>query len=177
MSGTQAPRNPDYNRALTIRVARLSMLNAVLVDALVDSRHTRTWACPRQTAGSSRRRSGSRWNQTRMPCDGVWGRAQAKITQAPDATKGGNSTKRIRLRVDAPGFLPGDADRLAQALATPAVVSFSHPGRCRSEAAFAALGGTRSVSWLPISTRSSRTSGPGRWTPARIPSSRRMRWC
>ena len=40
MSGSRAPRNPDYNRALAILLGRLGKLNAVLVDALVDSRHT-----------------------------------------------------------------------------------------------------------------------------------------
>ena len=34
ISGTRAPRNSDYNRALTILLARLGLLNAVLVDAL-----------------------------------------------------------------------------------------------------------------------------------------------
>ena len=32
------------------------------------------------------------------------GTTQAKIAKAPDASKGGNFTKRIRLRVDVPGF-------------------------------------------------------------------------
>lgn len=123
MSGTRAPRNTDYNRVLTILLARLGMLGAVLVDALVDPRHTQDLGLPEadrrliQTpirlalepdADALRRRLGT---------------AQAKIAQAPDATKGGNSTKRIRLSVDVPGFLPDDADRLAQALAVPVVVS------------------------------------------------------
>jgi Protein NO VEIN, C-terminal len=123
MSGTRAPRNPDYNRALTILLARLGRLNGVLVDALVDSRHTQDLGLPEvdrrliqaplrlalePDADALRRRLGT---------------AQAKIAQTPDATKGGNSTKRIRLRADVPGFLPGDADRLEQALAAPAVLS------------------------------------------------------
>jgi hypothetical protein len=37
MSSTRMPRNPDYNRALPILLARLGRLNAVLTDALVDS--------------------------------------------------------------------------------------------------------------------------------------------
>jgi len=121
MSGTRAPRNSDYNRALTILLARLGLLNAVLVDALVDSRHTQDLGLPEADrrliqapvqlalepdADALRRRLGT---------------AQAKIAQAPDAAKGGNSTKRIRLRIDVPGFLPPDADRLAQTLAVPAV--------------------------------------------------------
>ena len=45
-SGRRAPRNPDYNRALTVLLARLGMLNAVLIDALVDSRHTQDLGLP-----------------------------------------------------------------------------------------------------------------------------------
>jgi Protein NO VEIN, C-terminal len=121
MSGRRAPRNPDYNRALTILLARLGTLNAVLVDALVDSRHTQELGLPeadrrliqapirlafQADADALRRRLGT---------------AQAKIAQTPDATKGGNSTKRIRLRVNVPGFQPGDAGRLAQTLSAPVV--------------------------------------------------------
>ena len=46
ISGTRAPRNPDYNRTLTILLGRLGMLSAVLVDALVDSRHTQDLGLP-----------------------------------------------------------------------------------------------------------------------------------
>jgi hypothetical protein len=128
-SGTRAPRNPDYNRALAVLLARLGVLNAVLIDALVDSRHTQELDLPETDrrliqapirlalepdADALRRRLGT---------------AQAKIAQAPDATRGGNSTKRIRLRVDVPGFGPGDAARLAQTLAAPiAAISEHRPG-------------------------------------------------
>jgi hypothetical protein len=40
-SSNRAPRNPDYSRALTVVLTRLSQLDGVRVDALVDSRHTR----------------------------------------------------------------------------------------------------------------------------------------
>ena len=117
MSGRRVPRNPDYNGALTVLLARLGTLNAVLVDALVDSRHTRDLGLPatdrrliqapiqlalEPDAGALRRRLGT---------------AQAKIAQGPDVAKGGNSTKRIQLRLDVPGFRLGDATRLAQTLA------------------------------------------------------------
>jgi hypothetical protein len=46
MSGARARRNPDYNRALTILLGRLGRLNGVLVDALVDSRHTQDLGLP-----------------------------------------------------------------------------------------------------------------------------------
>ena len=40
---------------------------------------------------------------------------QVKISQAP-GSRGGNSSKRIRLRLEVPGFGPHDAERLAAAL-------------------------------------------------------------
>ncbi len=117
MSGSRAPRNPDYNRSLTILLTRLGKLNAVLVDALVDSRHTQDLGLPE----ADRRLIQAPIRLALEPDPAILrrrlGTAQAKIAQAPDATKGGNSTKRIRLRVDVPGFQPGDAARLAQVLA------------------------------------------------------------
>jgi hypothetical protein len=47
------------------------------------------------------------------------GTAQAKIAQEPDATKGGNSTKRIRLRLDVPGYGPDQAQRIAGIVSMP----------------------------------------------------------
>ena len=55
------------------------------------------------------------------------GAAQARIAQAPEATKGGNTTKRIRLRLDVPGFRPGSAARLAQILAVPITALAERP--------------------------------------------------
>ena len=46
MSGRRPPRNTDYNRALTVLLARLGALNAVLADALVDSRRTQGLRVP-----------------------------------------------------------------------------------------------------------------------------------
>jgi hypothetical protein len=46
MSGSRSRRNPDYNRALTVLLTRLGRLDAVLVDALVDSRHTQQLGVP-----------------------------------------------------------------------------------------------------------------------------------
>jgi hypothetical protein len=118
-SGTRAPRNPDYNQALGVLLARLGMLNAVLADALVDSRHTQDLDLP-----EAERRLIQAPIQLALEPDPDalrrrLGTAQAKIAQAPDAAKGGNSTKRIRLGVDVPGFQPRDAARLAQTLAAP----------------------------------------------------------
>jgi hypothetical protein len=119
MSGGRAPRNPDYNHALTILLARLGRLDAVLVDALVDSRRTQDQGVPeagrRLIQAPIRLALEPDTNALRRRL----GTAQAKIAQAPEATKGGNSTKRIRLRVDIPGFQISDTARLAETLAVP----------------------------------------------------------
>jgi Domain of unknown function (DUF3883) len=119
MSGKRTPRNPDYNRTLTVLLARLGALNAILVGALVDSRHTQNLDMPE----ADRRLIRAPIRLALEPDAGTLrrqlGTAQAKIAQAPDATKSRNSTKRIRLRLDVPGFGLGDADRLAQTLAAP----------------------------------------------------------
>jgi hypothetical protein len=119
MSGSRPPRNPDYNRALTVLLARLGTLDAVLVDAVVDSRHTHQLGLP-----EADRRLIEAPIQLALVHDvdalrRHMGTAQARIAQAPDATKGGNSTKRIRLRVDVPGYQPGNAARLAETLTAP----------------------------------------------------------
>ena len=119
MSGSRPPRNPDYNQALTILLERLSQLDAVLVDALVDSRRTQQLGLPE----SDRRLIAAPIRLAEVPdIESVrrgMGSAQAKIAQAPGATKGGNSTKRIRLRLEVPGSQPGDAARLEGLLAAP----------------------------------------------------------
>jgi len=119
MSGSRPPRNPDYNRALTVLLTRLGLLDAVLVDALVDSRYTQQLSVPE----AGRRLIEAPIRLALEPdMDALrrrMGTAQARIAQAPGATKGGNATKRIRLRVDVPGYRPGDAARLAAVLAAP----------------------------------------------------------
>jgi hypothetical protein len=120
-SGRRAPRNPDYNRALTILLARLGRLNAVLVDALVDSRHTQDLGVPEADRRLIRAPIRLALEPDADALRRRLGTAQAKIAQAPDATKGGNSTKRIRLRVDVPGYHLGDAVRLVRVLAVPIV--------------------------------------------------------
>jgi len=118
-TGTRQPRNPDYNSALTTLLIRLAQLDAVMVDGLVDSRYTADLSLPeakrRIVAGPVRLSQQPDLDALRRQM----GNAQSKIGQAPDARKPGNSTKRIRLRLEVPGFLPGDADRLAAVLAAP----------------------------------------------------------
>ena len=45
--------------------------------------------------------------------------AQGNIGRREGAVKGGNNRKRLQLRLDVPGYGPGDADRLARDLAAP----------------------------------------------------------
>ena len=119
-SGSRPPRNPDYNQALRLLLQRLGELNAVLADALVDSRLVRDLGLP----DADRRLIETPIRLALEPDMEAlrrrMGTAQAKIAQAPDATKGGNATKRIRLRLLVPGYEPRDAQRLAAALAAPA---------------------------------------------------------
>jgi 5-methylcytosine-specific restriction protein A len=113
-------RNPDYNRALTVLLTRLSHLDAVLVDALVDSRRTQELALPeserRLIAVPIRLASEPDIDALRRRL----GATQARVgRQRYPAGPRGNPTRRIRLRLQVPGYQPGDAARLAETLARP----------------------------------------------------------
>jgi hypothetical protein len=51
VSGSRPRRNPDYNRALTVLLSRLASLDAIVVDALVDSRQAREMGLPEDNGG------------------------------------------------------------------------------------------------------------------------------
>ena len=80
-------------------------LTPTLVDALVDSRKTQALGIPE----AERRLIPEPVRLALVPDMEAlrvrMGTAQAEIAQEPDATKGGNSTKRIRLRFDIPGWV------------------------------------------------------------------------
>jgi hypothetical protein len=113
----RVPRNVDYRRALEVLLMRLKELEAVLIDGIVASRVTsrlpeserRLFAKP-ITLKDVEDITGLR----RRLCT-----AQSSIGQVPGAMKGGNGTKRIRLRLSVPGYnpTPEDAARLATDLA------------------------------------------------------------
>ena len=118
VSGSRSARNPDYNRALTVLLSRLGTMNALLADALVDSRQVHEMGLPEEDRRIIR---APVMLASQGDMDGLrrrMGAVQALIGQSPDATKGGNATKRIRLRLEVPGFGPAEAPRLAEALAT-----------------------------------------------------------
>jgi len=112
-------RNADYNPALTLLLERLARLDATLADALVDSRKTQALGIPEM-----KRRMITEPVRLALVPDmealrAQMGTAQAKIAQEPDATKGGNSNKRIRLRLDVPGYGPDQAQRIAGIVSMP----------------------------------------------------------
>jgi hypothetical protein len=112
-------RNADYNPALTLLLLRLARLDATLVDALVDSRKTATLGIPE----AERRLITEPIQLAQVPDMKAlrvrMGTAQAKIAQDVSATKGGNSTKRIRLRLDVPGHGPNQAQQVAAIISEP----------------------------------------------------------
>ncbi|XVS62890.1 hypothetical protein ACQPYE_32215 [Actinosynnema sp. CA-299493] len=110
-------RNADYRPGLEVLLARLAAIDAVLLDALVDSRQVR----------------GLAEDERRLLAEPVWlGRGvdvsalrrrltsgQGRIGQRPGAPKAGNNSKRLRLRVDVPGYRTADDQRLARDIAWP----------------------------------------------------------
>ena len=90
-----------------------------MVDALVDSRQILALGVPaadrRIVAGPVRLNQQPDLPDLRRRM----GTAQSKIGQSPEAKKPGNSTKRIRLRLQVPGYSPSEADKLATDLAGP----------------------------------------------------------
>ena len=122
----QPPRNGDYNPALELLLARLGKLDAVLVDALLDTGYTRRLGMPE----ADRRLIESPIPLALEPDMALlrrrMGNAQAKIGRTSEGSRGGENRKRIRLRVDVPGYQPGDAAQLAERLATPIAETTEH---------------------------------------------------
>lgn len=109
-------RNAQYLPALELLLARLAALDAVLLDALVDS---------------SRAVRDLTEDERRVLREAVWlGRGvnveelrrrltggQGRIGQRPGAPKAGNNSKRLRLRLRVPGYDTAEPRRLALDLA------------------------------------------------------------
>lgn len=116
-STTRAPRNAEYRPALRLLLERLKARRAVMEDGLVDSRVTRSLPeAERRLFTEPIRLADVHDVQAlrRRLCT-----AQTTVGQSPIATKGGNATKRIRLRLTVPGYTSADAARLASDLAAP----------------------------------------------------------
>jgi hypothetical protein len=125
-SVSRPARNTDYRDTLAVLLARLRALNATIEDAVVDSRYTqqrRIQAADRRVIdGPVRLVDVDDLTLLRSQLTS----RQIHIGQAPGAV-GGNSTKRIRLRLTVPGFSASDADQLAARIASP--VPVVGPGR------------------------------------------------
>jgi 5-methylcytosine-specific restriction enzyme A len=119
-AGDRPARNRDYRHALAVLLTRLRGLDAVLQDALVDSAATRRLGiaeAERRLINSPVRLADEDdMEALRLRLTS----AQVKIGRPPNAPNGGNSSKRIRLQLDVPGYGPDEADRLAARLATSA---------------------------------------------------------
>jgi hypothetical protein len=102
-AGSSPPRNPDYNRALTTLLRRLARLDAVLVDALVDSRQTRARGLPEADRRIIDEPTRLGQEQDLEALRRRMGAAQAKVGHSPERSAGGNRAKRIRLRLE-PGL-------------------------------------------------------------------------
>lgn len=113
-------RNSDYNDALELLLQRLGRLEARVLDALVDSSYTRRLGIPEADRSLIRAPVQLKEVQSVHELRLQMGRVQQRVTQAPNAAKGGNATKRIRLLLDVPGYGPDQADRLANDLSVPA---------------------------------------------------------
>ncbi|GLW98211.1 DUF3883 domain-containing protein [Microtetraspora sp. NBRC 16547] len=121
-------RNPDYIASLRLLLTRLQALGAVLQDALVDTQNTQRQQLPeaeRRLIPSAIRLVGQDIEALRKTLTS----AQGPVGQAAGAIKKGNNSKRIRLRLNVPGFTPAEANRLATTLATPLLLEGGSPER------------------------------------------------
>ena len=117
-AGSRPARNTAYRQVLALLLTRLRELDAVIEDALVDSastqRHGLEEAQCRLIDHPIRLADVPDIEALRLRLTS----AQSRIGQSPGASKGGNSSKRIRLRLKVPGFPPEAVRRLEARLAT-----------------------------------------------------------
>lgn len=117
VAGSRDSRNHDYVPALRLLLSRLRDKRAVLVSATVASSRV-----TRLTEGQRMLVQGPRELAQLLDVEALRREittSQGRIGQARGAKKEGNNRKRIRLRLQVPGYGPGDAARLAEDLASP----------------------------------------------------------
>ncbi|MFD2467387.1 hypothetical protein [Amycolatopsis silviterrae] len=111
------PRNHEYVPALKLLLGRLRERKAVLVSGVVAS--SKTVDLPEEkrsiVPAPIDLAAESDLEQLRRQLT----RAQGKVGLSDSAAKDGNNRKRIELRLQVPGYGPGDAARLAADLAAP----------------------------------------------------------
>src|SRR5438270_2564463 len=123
--GSPTARNPDYDPALELLLARLGALRARIVDAQVFST-----AALRDYPDPERRRlevAGGYPVEVALhePLElrREFARAQRKVARAPELTSSGNNNKRVRFWIDVPGRTAADARPLEAELAGQRVLA------------------------------------------------------
>lgn len=118
-------RNPEYNIALELLLARLADLKATLSDAFVDSTIARKLPEPaRRILGAPvTLDEGTDVHQMRTQLSV----AASGVGREPGSAGEGNRTKRIRLIVDVPGLDPYDPTSLERMLARPPMALDASP--------------------------------------------------
>ncbi|MGC4796922.1 protein NO VEIN domain-containing protein [Micromonospora saelicesensis] len=122
-SSTGPSRNSDYIPALELILARLRMLGAVLVSGVVDSRKTGHLPESERTVLDRPLRLSVVDDLAALRLQLT--SRQGRIGQTPNAPKAGNNRKRLRLRIEVPGYGSTDASRLATEIARPAAAPVS----------------------------------------------------
>lgn len=132
--GSPNARNPDYDPALELLLARLGDLNAEIVDAQVFSTAAlRDYPDPEQRrlelAGGYPVAVALREPRELRR---EFARSQRKVARAPDLTSSGNNNKRVRFWIELPGHMPAEAQALEAELAGDMAFA-GHPARANSQ--------------------------------------------
>ncbi|RSN24247.1 hypothetical protein DMC63_06815 [Streptomyces sp. WAC 05977] len=118
-AGADRPRNDQYVPALRLLLERLRDRQAVLLSALVASARVSGLSEDKRTLvkGPLKLSGVANVEQLRLEITS----AQGRVGLRPGARKEGNNRKRIRLRLDVPGYHLEDAEQLAADLADPRI--------------------------------------------------------
>jgi hypothetical protein len=127
-AGSDRPRNDQYVPALRLLLRRLGDRDAVLMSALVASASLAGVPETERTVfrGPLDLAEVTDYEDLRLSLT----TPQGNVGLPQGVAKAGNNRKRLQLRLDVPGYGPGDADRLAADLAAPVDLS----PRARTEA-------------------------------------------
>jgi hypothetical protein len=138
-------RNDQYVPALTLLLRRLRERRAVLRSALVDSARASRLPENERTVLRGPVELAAVTDIGRLRLDLTT--AQGRVGLPAGAVKEGNNRKRLRLRLDVPGYGPGDAARLAADLSAPLAgdLVLAQIGEASGDPSFAVLDGLASV--------------------------------
>jgi hypothetical protein len=118
-AGSERPRNHEYVPALRLLLRRLGDRRAVLVSALVASAPMTAIPEGERSLLQGPLDLASVTDFERLRLDITT--AQGRVGLSAGASREGNNRKRLQLRLDVPGYGPGDADKLSADLATASI--------------------------------------------------------